>query len=84
MADRANTVTPLHQLLMALLFATAKWRAARIRTSAENRMTGMTTKHSPKTGLVELVAVSQGVPGEGLLSSPLASLSLLSLSSASR
>jgi hypothetical protein len=39
-------------------------------------MTG-TTKHSPRTELVELVAVSQGAPGEGLLSSP--SLSLLSL-----
>jgi hypothetical protein len=47
-------------------------------------MTGMTTKHSPKTGLVELIAVSQGAPGEGLLSSPLVSLSLLSLSSDSR
>src|SRR5262245_7114503 len=56
---------------------------ARIRTRGENRMTG-TTKHSPRTELVELVAVSQSALGEGLLSSPLASLSLLSLSSASR
>jgi len=55
--------------------------AARIRTRGENRMTGM-TKHSPRTDLVELVALSRGAPGE--LSSPLASLSLLSASSASR
>ena len=55
---------------------------ARIRTRGENHMTG-TTKHSPRTDLVELVAVSQGAPGEGVLSAPLASLSLLSVLSVS-
>jgi hypothetical protein len=44
-------------------------------------MTG-TTRHSPRTDLVELVAVSQGAPGEGVLCAPVASLSLLSVSSA--
>src|SRR5262249_10822058 len=56
-----------------------RFGGARIRTRGENRMTG-TTKHSPRTDLVELVALSRGARGEDL-SAPLASLSLLSLSS---
>jgi hypothetical protein len=57
--------------------------AARITTRGETRLTG-TMKHIPRTDWLELIAPSRGAPGEGVLSSPLACLSLLSVCSASR